>query len=400
MPTGKVTGQRRLALCLCLCLWTAERAAPDERLRLRQEYNQVAASIDTLVRLYGGKHLEQLTAQPRQGQQVPAGFELVLIFWADDEAEVFLNGYRISETRLTPTQVVIPSLYLRERSVLRAHCWDTDRVESGFMAGLYLRDGQGRLRQVLVTEEERWWVEGELAQERFYTHTQPDIPGAQVIWGAKLFGEVWLETRFDSGILRQAAGRRPLTRTDLDLQERPMEAHQVVSRLVRLQVRRQELEGELQRWRRTAGPVRYRGYLGRQLAFTLGRAGPLTEARSIATSTRLHEWAASLPEVQKELLFRKGRELKGVGAATPERIFEGDADGEIDRRADYLPPPERGPVGDDGLQGRRKTGLTGVILVRRGIQWGLVTAVMGLSLYLSAVGRQWWRLFNGKVWDI
>lgn len=382
---------------LLLCLLATNDTAGDELLSLRQEYNQVTASIDTLVRMYGGEQLEKLTAQSRNAERVPAGFDLVLIFWADDEAEIFLNGFRISDTRLTPTEVVVPPLYLQESNVLRAHCWDTDRVESGFMAGLYLRDQRGGLRQVLVTEEGNWWVGGGIAQERYYAHSQPDIPGARVLWGPTLFGEVLLETRFDGAMLRQAARRRRLTASHLDLQERAMDAHEVVSRLVRLQVRRQELERELQRRRRTPMPLRYGGYLNGQLAFTLGRAGPLAESQSAATSLRLREWAESLPEVQKRLIFRERRDLKGVEAAIPEQIFEEESAGEGDRRADYLPPQDRGPV-EEGPGGRRDAELR-LMVVRRSLRWGLVAAGIGLILYTGAIGRQWWRLFTGKVWS-
>lgn len=381
---------------LLLSLLATNAAAGDELLSLRREFNQVTASIDTLVRLYGGEQLEKLTVQPQDGQRVPSGFDLVLIFWADDEAELFLNGFRISDTRLTPTEVIVPPLYLQESNVLRAHCWDTDRVESGFMAGLYLRDRRGGLRQVLVSEEGNWWVGGEIAQERYYAHSQPDIPGAKVLWGPKLFGEVVLETRFDGAMLRQAARRRRRIVSHLDLQERAMDAHEVVSRLVRLQVRRQELERELQRRRRTSVPVRYKGYLKGQLAFTLGRAGPLAESQSAATSLRLRDWAESLPEVQKRLIFRERRDLKGVEAVIPEQIFEGGTDGERDRRGDYLPPADRGPV-EEGLRGRRGAEL-GVVVVRRSLRWGLMAAGIGLILYTGAIGRQWWRLFSGKVW--
>jgi len=372
--------------------------AGDEALELRQEYNAVAASIDTLVRMYGGKQLEQLAARPQERNLVPAGFEVVLIFWADDEAEIFLNDYRISETRLTPTEVMIPALYLQENNRLRAHCWDTDRVESGFMAGLYLRDRQGGLRQILVTEEGKWWVDGALAEERFYTHTQPDIPGAQVIWGNKLFGEVWLEARFDGGVLRQAARQKARDVSRLDLREKTMEAHEVVSRLVRLQARRQELQAALERSRYGSVPVPYNGYMRDQLAFTLGKAGPLAEEQSVATASQLYEWAESLPPAQKGLIYRERRELKGVEAITPEREFSGGEEGESERSADYQPPPERGGPVEEGASLWVRQENRHQILSRTSLQWGLVSAATGLFLYLCAVGRQWWRLFNGKVW--
>ena len=373
----------------------ASEPGPDRDLLLRREYNQVAASIDTLVRLYGGGRLEQLTDPSWKRVQLPPGFDLILIFWADDEAEIFLNGYRVSETRLTPVEVAIPPLYLKERNLLRAHCWDTDRVESGFMAGLYLRDQSGGLRQVLVTEEGNWWVGGRVAQERYYAHSQPDIPGARVIWGAQLFGEVWLETRFDAALLRRAI-RRPPRSSGLNLMDRPMEAHEVVSRLVRLQVRRRELERELGRLRRSSVPVRYEGRLRGLLAFSLGRAGPLAEAKSAETATRLREWAERLPEAQRRLIFRDRRPLKGVEAATPEQVFEGATGGEIDRRTDYVPPREQGPARERGEAGRGDGSPPG----RRGrsAQWGLAAIGIGLAAYIGAVFRKWWRLFNEEVW--
>lgn len=385
-------------LIVVLCLGGSAPANGDEILRLRQEFNEVAAHIDTLVRLYGGEQLEKLTTQPPNGELVPAGYDVVLIFWADDEAEIFLNDYRISDTRLTPTEVVVPELYLQENNILRAHCWDTDRVESGFMAGLYLRDKGGGLRRILVTEEGKWWTDGKLAEERFYTHAQPDIPGAKIIWGTGLFGEIWMEARFDGSALRRAARRRP-TKFEAQSEERTMEAHEVVSRLVQLQARRRELEGILEAGRPTSPLVRYQGYLYRQLAFTLGHAGPLAETQSNATSAELFEWAESLPEVQKRLIYRERRELKGLDFATPEQEAEGGGEGEEDRRHDYQAPPERGPAeGGTGvaivITGERRP------IFRAGISWGLVSMAIALFLYMGVTGRHWWRLFNGKVWEV
>ena len=389
---------RRGMIIGLLSMVAAVPGAGDEVLELRQEYNAVAASIDTLVRLYGGKQLEQLTARPQERNLVPAGFEVVLIFWADDEAEVFLNDYRISDTRLTPTEVVIPSLYFQENNRLRAHCWDTDRVESGFMAGLYLRDRQGGLRQILVTEEGKWWVEGALAEERFYTHTQPDIPEARVIWGNKLFGEVWLEARFDGGALRRAVRQKARPASQLDSREQAMDSHEVVSRLVRLQTRRQELQATLERSRYGSVPVPYKGYLRQQLAFTLGKAGPLAEEQSVATANQLYEWAESLPPAQKGLIYRERRALKGVEAISPEQEFSSGEEGESERSVDYQPPPERGGPVEEGVSVWVREGTMPKMLSSKDLQWGLVTAATGLFLYLCAVGRQWWRLFNGKVW--
>ena len=369
----------------------------DEVLWLRQEYNQVTASIDTLARQYGGPSLEQLSlARPLTGL-VPAGMDLVLIFWADDEAEVFLNGHQVSQTRLTPIQVEIPPLYLGEQNQLRAHCWDTDRVESGFMAGLYLRDGQGRLRPILVTGEKEWKIDGGAAQEIYYNHPQPNIPGARVIWGETLFGECWLEASFAASTLRRTAQSRPVAGPRLP--ERDMEAHAVVGRLVRLQSRRQELIRELARHRSGSGvEVRYQGYVTGQLAFTLGQAAPWSEEQSLETSSRLHQWARDLPEVHQSLLFREERELKGVGTATVAESYEGSKAGPEDRRDEYRPPPERGPVWGAGRP-RASSGSSGmVVVVRRGMQLGLWLAAAGLSIYLGLAGRRWWQVFKGEGW--
>ena len=98
--------------------------ADDDLVALRREYNQAAASVDTLVRLYGEERLSELAGQASDEGILPPGSKLVLIFWADDEAELFLNDNRIGDTRLTPTRIEIPEIYLRESNTLRAHCWE------------------------------------------------------------------------------------------------------------------------------------------------------------------------------------------------------------------------------------------------------------------------------------
>ena len=70
----------------------------------------------------------------RDALVVPRGDEVVMIFWADDEAKVWLNDYFVGETRLTPVEVVVPSLYLSSTNRIRVRCWDTDWVESGVSA--------------------------------------------------------------------------------------------------------------------------------------------------------------------------------------------------------------------------------------------------------------------------
>ena len=385
-----------MAAILALALTGPARG--EDPVELRREYNHVAASLDTLVRLHGGGALEALTAWPEAGKGiVPAGFELVLIFWADDEAEVYLNGFRVSSTRLTPTQVLIPSLYLAETNQVRAHCWDTDRVESGFMAGFYLRDGAG-LRPVLVTEEGKWWTGGQPAQEIYYTHSQPDIPGAKVIWGERLFGETVVEAQFSGSSVVRAAQRRPLQPPTAAAPEQRMEAHDVLTRLVQLQTQREALTAALASWRHDPPAVRYSGHVRGQLAFSLGRAGPLAEQLSVATAERLQQWAEALPAEQRRLVFEEPRKLKGVAAATAAQAREAGEAADADRRADYQAPPERGPVQEGLTVWQAAARLRSRQLANARIEWGLAAAMLGLVAYLTAVGRQWWRLYTGEVW--
>ena len=379
--------------------------AADDLLALRRQYNQAAASVDTLVRLYGEDRLGELSEWADEGSLLPPGSKLVLIFWADDEAELYLNDHPIGNTRLTPTRVEIPAIYLRESNVLRAHCWDTDRVESGFMAGLYLQDANARLRRVLVSDEQTWWVEGKLAEGRYYVNAQPDIPGAEVIWGAGLFGEIVLQASFDAAQLRQAATSRPLSARAPSARREAMETHLVVSRLVQLQEQRTALAQRLEARRSPVRDVRYQGFISGRLAFTLGKAGALAEASSVPTAEKLLDWAKELPVEDRELVFRERRELKGVRHATAARSLpsdHGSTKKDADRRSDYTAPDERGPVYGEGA-GSTTGGGGGTaeqqLYVRRRVQWDLWLSSIGLLLYLGFTGRQWWKLFRAKVWQ-
>ena len=386
-----------------LILLSVRSISADDVLSLRRQYNQAAASVDTLVRLYGEGRLGQLVAQTDGKALLPAGSKLVLIFWADDEAELYLNDHRIGNTRLTPTRIEIPEIYLAESNILRAHCWDTDRVESGFVAGLYLQDANARLRKVLVTDEESWWVEGELAEVRYYVNAQPDIPSAEVIWGRGLFGEIVLQAAFDAGQLRQAAMDSPLNAHMPSTRLEPMETHIVVSRLVQLQEQRADLTRRLEALKSPVQDVRYQGYITGRLAFTLGKAGALAEASSVPTAEKLLEWARALPAEDRQLIFRERRELKGVGHATAARLMadrRGSQKGEADRRVDYVAPDERGPVYGDGgptTAGVGQAGARGIVAVGR-MRWALWLSLLGLLLYLGVASRQWWKLFRAKVW--
>ena len=397
--SGSARWMHWLAWAVCGVGW-ASAAAADDVVALRQQYNQVSASIDTLVRLYGGDKLRELAKQKDNSRLLPANSKLVLIFWADDEAELYLNGHRIGETRLTPTRVEIPVVYLLRSNVLRAHCWDTDRIESGFMAGLYLQDSRGRLRKVLATGAGRWWVAGQRAEPRFYSHSLPDIPGAEVIWGTKLFGEIELEARFDDAQLARAARRRPLAGAPGTARHQPMETHLVVSRLVHLQKQRDELAQKLQARRSSPQDVLYQGFVRQRLAFSLGKASKLAEVESIDAAKKLLAWTEALPAPERELIFPKKQALKGTSHIVPQRATASTAPGEADRRRDYAPPAVRGSAKGEG----RSTGPGGQepsarsIRLGRSTPWELWGIATGLLFYLGVVSRQWWKLFSAKGW--
>jgi hypothetical protein len=168
----------RLALLAVLIVvdWTqASDILPSPAaLALRREYNGVASRIDTLVRLYSAQRFKRL-ADPSvtPGVALVGDQRIVLLIWADDEARVFLNGAPVGQTRLTPTRIEIPKIYLQADNELVAQCRDTDRVESGFMAGLYVEDDTG-LRPIRTTADGQGWEvatgeqTGSAAQEIFY----------------------------------------------------------------------------------------------------------------------------------------------------------------------------------------------------------------------------------------
>lgn len=366
-------------------------------LQLRREYNDVAAAIDTIVRGYGREQVDALTAPERDLLRLPPGARVVLLFWADDEAQLYLNGNPVGRTRLTPTRVEIPALYLQAENELRAHCWDTDRVESGFMAGLYVEDAAGLLHPVLTTREDRWEAEDGRAQEIFYTHSQPDIPAAQVMWGDRLFGEVRLVAHFTAAEVLGALKAAPAAAGQVAWREEPMHFHQVVSRLVELQARQRQLGEVLAAGRQWAGAhLRYRGEEKRGLSFSLGRAAPLAEARTAALAADLAAWVRQLPAHERELVLRDGRELKGVAAATPDAAFEGGRGEREDRRLDYQPPPERGSEEDRGPIGAAAVAVRRAA-ARRLKVWMWLAAV-GLSAYVAVGAGQWWRVYNSQGW--
>lgn len=371
-------------------LFSSQVSGAKTPLEWRQEYNGVIAAIDTLMRVEGtGDWTELDLHRP----ELPEEVSLVLIFWADDEAEVFINGYRVAQTRLTPVQVEIPKLYLREQNVIQAHCWDTDGVESGFMAGLYVRDERGRLRPVLVTDEGPWRTDGNaLAEVRFYSNDQPDIPGAYVIWGDGLYGEVWLEAEFSADSIEGAGQRRHVEWNQQGKQ--PMHTHQVISRIVRLQTRKKELNKELNGAPYPGDFPRYNGYVTNRLAFSLGRAGRLEERENQLKSEVLQKWVDRMPPEDQTLIFRPPRPLKGVEAATARKSLEiGQTEEKGSRRKDYLPPPERGTAREVALLPPSAR-----FDPKKTSAWWQWTALFGLVAYAAVLGRSWWQLYSDEVW--
>lgn len=366
-------------------------------LELRREYNDVVAAIDTIVRTYGRAQVSALAANEGALLGLPPGARIALLFWADDEAQIYLNGNPVGRTRLTPTRVEIPSIYLERQNELRAHCWDTDRVESGFMAGLYVEDGGGGLHPVITTTEGRWKSDNGQAQEIFYTHSQPDIPRAEVMWGERLFGEVQLSVSFSAAEVLRAL-QSPALASDVEAwRNEPMHFHQVIARLMQLQGRRQELREVL----RADGPrlgshLRYRGEIESDLSFTLGRAAPLAENANAFLQANLEEWIRQLPAQDRDLVLGEARRLKGVEAVTPAVAFEGARAASGDRWRDYVPPPERGPTaaGDvvvAAVAAARQA-------ARRRVQLWLWLAAAGLAVYVTAGAGQWWRVYTSQGW--
>ena len=387
-----------LLVCLLAELPQAAWSLDQQALHLRREYNAIVASMDSLLRLYGHANFAAL-AEGKGHIRVAQAQDLVLIFWADDEAQVYLNGYLVGQTRLTPTQVEIPRFYLREENILSAQCWDTDRVVYGFMAGLYLRDPAGGLRQVTVTDEDSWSSEGTPTVPSYPpTFSQPDIPGARVIWKEdQSYGSVWLETRFSANRVRRAAYGRRIPPPQVAVVDKPMIFHEVVSHVSHLKSRQKRVGDALARRRQLSSqPVLYRGFARSDLALTLGHAGRLSEELSLQTAATLTTWALQLPAPDSGLVFRDPRKLKGLAEATAGlRNPTGSAESrDEDRRLDYQPPPERGP-GSWVLEAKVEY----PALHTPVLPWSLASLSVCLLLYTGFVTRQSWSIYRDQAWN-
>ena len=391
------------------------RAAESGVLVQRREYNDVSAAVDSLVRMMQVVDAEVLNGpklpEGRDERIVPKGMSAVMIFWADDEAQIWLNDFLVGETRLTPVEVVVPDLYFRGQNTLRARCWDTDWVESGFLCGLYLKDGVGGLHPVVVSSGQ-WKTVGGNAMEITYAHPSPDIPGAEPIWGPRVFGVVELSVTFDQEAIESAlhktvdAPAMPMT-----ARRQAMDYHTFAQQIAVLQARREKLKGDLEAGSTLNVPV-YEGKQGRSASLTLGKAGPLAEDVSAPVAEKVRSWSQELPESQQQLIYPDRRALKGEVAAnlTDGGAVSASGDGGSREQA-YKPPEERGgmPQGksEGGQKGRGAEGRSNAVgkgvdgggggggMLGRATRLGLLLPTVILGLYILYVITHW-HSFTGE----
>lgn len=396
------------AIVIGLWFWPGRPDAREQALALRQEYNAVSAVIDSLVRqmqmvdagVLDGPRLPDGRTQ----QIVPPGMSLVMIFWADDEAQVWLNDFPVGNTRLTPVEVVVPDLYLRGQNRIRVRCWDTDWVESGFLCGLYLKDGNGTLYPVVVSDGEWDAPEGK-AIEIAYAHPVPDIPGAEVIWGPRIFGVVELSVAFDQGTVQKAVRKAAAGSLPEQVRPQAMDYHAFVQQLSVFQARREALKEALSAGGDLVDIPVFEGASGRSVGLTLGKAGPLKEAVSSPVAEQVRVWSRELPEAQQKLIYPDQRALKGESAANlSDAVPTAEATGQ--RLEAYTPPEERGasrPGTGEGARGRGVAGQSNVTgegqdgAVAGGLgggpgrasRWGLLLPTLIMGAYVLYVIANW-----------
>ena|GEM_PF-1240775 len=398
-----------VAVAVWLCGIGYVEAVEREVLGQRREYNDVSAAVDSLVRMMQVVDAEALKGpklpEGREEPIVPEGMSAVLIFWADDEAQLWLNDFPVGETRLTPVEVVVPDLYFRGQNTLRARCWDTDWVESGFLCGLYLKDGVGGLHPVVVSNGQWETVEGH-AMEITYAHPSPDIPGAEPIWGPRVFGVVELSVTFDQEAIESAihktmdAPTKPMT-----ARRQAMDYHTFAQQMAVLQARREKLKGDLEIKSTLNVPV-YEGKRGRSASLSLGKAGPLAEDVSAPVAKKVRSWSQALSESQQQLIYPDKRALKGEVAAnlTDGGAVSASGDGGSREQA-YKPPEELGGMPQGTSKGGKKEPGTegrsnavgkgggavggGGGMLSRATRLGLLLPTFILGLYILYVITHW-----------
>lgn len=399
----------RVGLALWLCVVSGRvNATLDETLAIRKQYNVVSAKIDSLVRAMREQDASSIETEKlpdgREALNLPDDTQVVAIFWADDEAQVWINDHFIGETRLTPVEVVVPNLYLKSDNVIRAKGWDTDYVESGFLFGLYLKRN-GKLHPVVVSDDSWTGVTAPL-ETITYAHTMPDIPQAEVIWSPNTFGLVEMTTRFSAGRVREAAASTGDTFTASETRE--MSLHAFVAELSVLETERERLRSEL---RRRSSTLSVPGFSGQSNAgaLTLGKAGPLKEHVTKPVSEKVKAWSEQLPAEQQGLIYPERRRLRGEGEATAQGELAAAAGGVEDRDKAYVPPSDRrnrepgsedgqpGAAGGGGGEGESEGepgaagggGFTG-----RSSRLGLLVPTIILAAYAVYATRTWRKLSN------
>ncbi len=377
-------------------------AVEREVVAFRREYNDVSAAVDSLVRMMQVADAEVLKKLPeaRPERILPEGMTAVMIFWADDEARVWLNDFPVGETRLTPVEVTVPDLYFQGQNRLRVRCWDTDRVESGFLGGLYLKDGAGRLYPIVVSNG-AWETTGGRAREIIYAHPMPDIPNAQPIWDRRVFGAVDMAVTFDRGAIDRALAETASTRP-MGARQQAMDYHTFAQQLAILQARREKLSADLAREGDLSVPL-YNRERARSPSLTLGKAAPLTEKVSAPVAENMRSWSEELPAVQQQLIYPDRRALKGEGAVT---ATTGDvvptASDRGSREQAYRPPEERGGMKsetkDEGVnaqvqpQGMRRGGGGGQS--SQATRLGLLLPTLIVGIYVLYVAIRWQSLMG------
>lgn len=402
----RIIEKMRLANVVILLLFASGYVEAIERdvSAIRREYNDVSAAVDSLVRMMQVADAEVLKKLPevRPERILPEGMTAVMIFWADDEARVWLNDFPVGETRLTPVEVTVPDLYFQGQNRLRVRCWDTDQVESGFLGGLYLKDGVGRLYPIVVSNG-AWETAGGRATEIIYAHPMPDIPGAQPIWGRQMFGFVDMAITFDRGAIDRALAKSasvgPMT-----ARQRAMDYHTFAQQIAILQARRDKLRADLARQGDLNVP-NYNLERARSASLTLGKAAPLTKEVSEPVAKNVRSWSEALPAVQQQLIYPDRRTLKGEGAVTAvEDDVVSTASDHGSREQAYRPPEERGGIksetktkdeGDNTQvqpQGMRRGGAGGQS--NQATRLGLLLPTLILGIYVLYVAIRWQSLMG------
>ncbi|MDE2997917.1 MAG: hypothetical protein OXU79_02435 [Gemmatimonadota bacterium] len=334
----------------------AAASAPDP-LSIRQEFNAVSAQIDSLIRVMSAEDPGAIDRKRLPGNadvlRLPKGTSVVCIFWADDEARVWLNDFPVGETRLAPVEVEIPHLYLKSRNRIRARCWDTDHVESGFLFGLYLKQSSGALHPILVSDES-WQTGNGQALEITYAHPVPDVPSARVIWHSRIFGEAEFSKEFTRREIEGALSKPSRAQAPRTLRRR-MDYHGFLQNLISLQETRAGIKRQLQASTDPVLQTAYTGHRNPEVSFTLGKAGPLKEETSLTFAKEVEIWAEKLAETEKRLVYPERRALKGEDAAIAAAGRAGTGRERGDRREAYRPPDERSP-GEQTVSRRSREG--------------------------------------------